>query len=136
MEGRNDEGQTLEGRNEVVASSAAVSDAVTVVVTRIVKQGCEKPYERWLAHLIASASLLPGYLGANIMRPASTGQREYTSVFRFDSVANLRAFEESDLRRRALEEVHDLVEADAVWQKLTGLELWFTPCLLYTSRCV
>ena len=36
-------------------------------------------------------------------------------------------FEESDLRRRALAEVIDLVEEDAVWNRLTGLELWFTP---------
>jgi antibiotic biosynthesis monooxygenase (ABM) superfamily enzyme len=51
----------------------------------------------------------------------------YTSVFRFASVEQLRAFERSDLRRRYLDEVADLVRADAVWDTTTGLEWWFSP---------
>jgi uncharacterized protein len=70
---------------------------------------------------------VPGYLGTNIHRPASSSPGEYTSVFRFDSVENLKRFEESDSRHRALEQVAALVEADAVWRKFTGLEFWFTP---------
>lgn len=103
------------------------SGPVTVVVTRTVKHGREAAYEAWLERLVREAGALPGYLGTNIHRPPAAGPRAYTSVFRFDSVEHLRAFEESDLRRRALAEVGDYVEADAVWRKLTGLELWFTP---------
>ncbi len=103
------------------------SEPVTVVVTRSVKPGREPAYEAWLGRLIASAAQLPGYLGTHVHRPATPGPRLYTSVFRFDSVAHLQAFETSELRRRALAEVVDLVEADATWKQLTGLELWFTP---------
>lgn len=101
-------------------------EPVTVVVRRRVKAGCEVAYEAWLVNLLAQARALPGYLGTTIHRPA-TGDREYVSVFRFDSIDSLRAFEESDLRRRALAEVIDLVEADAAWRELTGLEAWFAP---------
>lgn len=104
-----------------------VAQPVTVVVTRRVKPGREPSYEAWLERLIREASVLPGYLGTHVLRPAATGSREYTSVFRFDSVEHLRAFEDSDLRHRALAQAIDFVEADAVWNKLTGLELWFTP---------
>jgi uncharacterized protein len=104
-----------------------VPGAVTVVATRKVKAGHEPAYEAWLGRLIHEASALPGYLGANIVRPAAGGSREYTSVFRFGSIDYLRAFEESELRHRALAEIAPHVEADAVWRKLTGLELWFTP---------
>jgi antibiotic biosynthesis monooxygenase (ABM) superfamily enzyme len=100
---------------------------VTVVVTRVVKSGKEADYERWLHQLITDASSLPGYLGAHVHRPAAGGPREYSSVFRFDSVANLRSFEASDLRHRALREVAAFVEADAAWKEMTGLEFWFTP---------
>ncbi|MBK6688045.1 MAG: antibiotic biosynthesis monooxygenase [Deltaproteobacteria bacterium] len=86
---------------------------VTVVVKRQVRRGKEKDYEVWLERLIAGAASLPGYLGTNVLRP-STKAGEYTSVFRFDTVEHLLAFEESDLRRRALSEVEALVEADAV----------------------
>lgn len=104
-----------------------MSDAVTVVVTRRVKRGRELDYEKWLDKLIQDASTLPGYLGARVERPKEGEAPVYTSVFKFDSAEHLRAFETSDLRQRALLEVTDYVEADAVWSKLTGLELWFSP---------
>lgn len=103
------------------------NEPVTVVVSRRVKRGSEAAYERWLDQLIEGASALPGYLGAKVQRPSEGEPSVYTSVFRFASVETLRAFEESDLRRRALVAVSDLVEADAVWSKLSGLELWFSP---------
>lgn len=103
------------------------ADPVTVVVTRRVRAGHEPAYEAWLERLLAEAAPLPGYLGATVTRPAPTHPREYTSVFRFATVADLRAFEASELRRRALREVAAHVEADPIWRELTGLELWFTP---------
>ncbi len=108
-------------------SSDVEKEPVTVVVTRQVRVGSEAAYEVWLERLIEGAKGMPGYLGARVQRPGAGAPPVYTSVFRFDSVEHLRAFEVSDLRRRALVEVADLVEADAVWSRLTGLELWFTP---------
>ncbi len=99
---------------------------VTVVARRRVRKGSEAVYEAWLAKLQNDAHALPGYLGAQVHRPGP-GEAEYVSVFRFDSLANLEAFETSDLRRRALEEVALLSEVDAVWDRTTGLELWFDP---------
>lgn len=100
---------------------------VTVVVTRRVRPGREAAYEAWLSALQVDARALPGYLGVTTHRPPPDGPRTYTSVIRFDSLANLQAFERSELRADALRRVADLVEADAVWQRLTGLEFWFTP---------
>lgn len=100
---------------------------VTVVVTRRVKAGCEAAYEAWLTDLQQAARSLPGYLGVTTQRPAPTGPRDYVSVIRFRRLADLRAFEASPLRRDALARVAPLVEADAVWQTMTGLEFWFTP---------
>ncbi|MEZ4404911.1 MAG: antibiotic biosynthesis monooxygenase [Polyangiales bacterium] len=102
-------------------------EPVTVVVTRRVRPGHEADYESWLDRLIEGASTMSGYVGARVQRPGAGEPPVYTSVFRFESVESLRAFEESDLRRRALSEVTRFVEADAVWSRLTGLELWFTP---------
>lgn len=106
---------------------SAASEAVTVVVTRRIKPGHEAAYEAWLTALLHEVATVPGYLGTDVHRPPPTGPREYTSVFRFDSLAHLRGFETSELRRRALAQVAEHVEADAVWQQLTGLEFWFTP---------
>lgn len=69
---------------------------------------------------------MPGFVGAKVHRPEDGARPIYTSIFRFESLETLSAFESSGLRRRALAEVGALVEADAVWNRLTGLELWFT----------
>lgn len=107
-------------------TQAPGNEPVTVVITRRVKVGREADYEAWLQRLQADARGLPGYLGVTTQRPAP-GTREYVSVLRFESLAALRAFEQSELRARYLAQVTEFVEADAAWKELTGLEFWFTP---------
>jgi antibiotic biosynthesis monooxygenase (ABM) superfamily enzyme len=102
------------------------NETVTVVITRKVKRGRESEYEDWLRRLLEESKSMKGYLGATIQKPAP-GSTEYTSIFRFDTVDNLRKFEESELRSKYLQEVVDYVEADAIWKKITGLEFWFSP---------
>jgi antibiotic biosynthesis monooxygenase (ABM) superfamily enzyme len=106
--------------------SSINNDSVTVVVTRRVKSGYELQYENWLKRLFEEAKTMKGYIGATVQKPAP-GTTEYTSVFRFDNVENLRKFEESEIRARYLREVVDYVEADAIWRKFSGLEFWFLP---------
>jgi antibiotic biosynthesis monooxygenase (ABM) superfamily enzyme len=117
-----------EARHEHREGRSTIDDgAVTVVVTRRVKPGRAADYEAWLAGLQAEARSLPGYLGVTTHRPAANGPPDYTSVIRFDSLQHLQDFESSELRARALQQVADFVEGDATWQRLTGLEFWFTP---------
>jgi antibiotic biosynthesis monooxygenase (ABM) superfamily enzyme len=106
--------------------SGTNNDSVTVVVTRRVKSGYESQYENWLKRLLEEAKSMKGYMGAAVQKPAP-GTTDYTSVFRFDNVENLRKFEESEIRTRYLREVVDYVEADAIWKKFSGLEFWFSP---------
>ena len=101
-----------------------MSDPVTVVVRRSVRRGSESVYEDWLNRLAADAAEMPGYLGTQFQKPSGEGQ-PYVSIFRFDTVENLDAFERSDLRARYLAEISPHVEADAVGSKTTGLEVWF-----------
>lgn len=102
-----------------------MSVPVTIVVRRRVKPGREADYESWLTRLTeAAGSEAPGYLGAEFHKPVTLGG-EYKSVFRFDCLANLEAFERSEMRARMLKEVESIVASDAAWERLTGLEVWF-----------
>ena len=101
-----------------------MSEAVTIVVRRRVRAGSEQYYEDWLNRLTFDAQSMPGYLGAQFQKPAAQGA-PYTSVFRFDSLETLEAFERSDLRARYLAEIAPHVAADAAWDQTTGLEVWF-----------
>jgi uncharacterized protein len=100
---------------------------VTVLVRRRVKPGQEAAYEAWLTRLTEGvAQDFPGYLGAEFHRPGATGG-EFRSVFRFDDLAALERFETSEFRARMLDEAAPLFAADAVWERMTGLEFWFDP---------
>ena len=101
-----------------------MSDPVTVVARRRVRAGSEETYEAWLDRLAKDTQSVPGYLGAEFRKPAARGE-PYVSVFRFDSLSALEAFERSDLRARYLAEIAPHVEADAIWERTTGLEVWF-----------
>lgn len=104
-----------------------MSEPVTVVVRRTARPGREKDYEAWLGRLtLGAAEQFPGYLGAEFHRPASAGG-DYRSVFRFDSLDHLDAFERSDFRADMLAEAAPLFAAEAAWDRMTGLEFWFDP---------
>lgn len=103
-----------------------MSEPVTIVVRRKVKPGREADYEAWLTRLTdGAASQFPGYLGAEFHRPGADGA--YRSIFRFDGIEHLDAFERSDFRAGMLAEAEPLFAADAAWERLTGLEFWFDP---------
>lgn len=108
------------------ANSTPPTEPVTVIIRRRVKPGREAEYEAWLQRLQAEARTLSGYLGVTTQKPAATGSREYVSAVRFDSLQSLQAFEVSEMRERHLVEVLPLVQGDAVWERMTGLEFWFS----------
>ena len=103
-----------------------MSNPVTIVLRRKVKPGREADCEAWLKRLTeGAASRFSGYLGAQFHPPGANGA--YRSVFRFDSIDRLDAFECSDFRMQMLNEAELLFDADAAWERMTGLEFWFDP---------
>ncbi|RYH07605.1 antibiotic biosynthesis monooxygenase [Tropicimonas sp. IMCC6043] len=101
-----------------------MSDPVTVVVRRRVRAGCEAEYEAWLAQLTKGvAQNFEGYLGAEFSRPRPGGA--YRSVFHFDRLDHLEAFESSDFRTPIVAEAADYFDGEAAWDRMTGLEFWF-----------
>lgn len=104
-----------------------MSDTVTIVVRQRVKPGRETEYEAWLKRMTEGASTkVPGYIGVGFHRPEHPGG-PYRQIFRFDSVAELEAFERSEFRAKMLAEGATLFEADPTFERMTGLEFWFDP---------
>ena len=106
--------------------SRAATGPVTVIVSRQVKPGREAEYEAWLRGVTGAAHQFPGYLGADVVRPGPTGPREYTTIFRFSSLATLEQWETSAVRREWMDKVAELVTAEATVRRLEGLEFWFS----------
>jgi antibiotic biosynthesis monooxygenase (ABM) superfamily enzyme len=101
----------------------AADDPVTVLYSRRVKPGREADFETWARGIVAAARRFPGHLGASVLD--APGSREYHILFSFADRRSLRAWLDSDERRRWLARVSELLEADRGLQQLTGLETWF-----------
>lgn len=73
---------------------------------------------------LGAATRYPGHQGVTVVPPPA-GDREYLIVFRFDTEEHLRAWEESDERRRLIERSSTLADEPPRERQLTGLETWF-----------
>ena len=99
------------------------SHGVTVVVVRTVRAGQEAECETWMHGVSEVATKFPGHLGVTIFRPR-TGARDYTFVFRFDTVDNLARWESSAERDDWAHRAEAFTERVLI-HKHTGLETWF-----------
>jgi uncharacterized protein len=99
---------------------------VTTTVTRRIKPGHEAAYEGFLAGISGAARAFPGYLGVEVFRPAGAQGGEYRTVYRFDSVAHLRTWQNSAEHAVWLARAEPHVAGPMRTQVLTGLEGWFT----------
>ena len=99
---------------------------VTVVISRKVKPGCKKAFEKFVSGITAAAMTFDGHLGTNVFRPSSPQDNEYKIIFKFDRASNLKIWEESECRRQWLARAESLRLEPARIRVVTGLETWFT----------
>lgn len=105
--------------------SEAEAGPVTVSVARKVVPGREADYEAWMKEVTAKALEYPGHMGVNVIRPTSASN-EYVTIFRFDTYAHSRAWEDSPVRAEFRAALDGIVEGEDEVHKGTGLEFWFS----------
>ncbi|PHM06309.1 antibiotic biosynthesis monooxygenase [Nostoc sp. 'Peltigera malacea cyanobiont' DB3992] len=99
---------------------------VTVVITQLVKPGCETAYEAWLKEITRVSRTYVGHMGTNVICPQLGVRNEYVIIFRFDSYENLEVWMTSRDREHLLNQGKHLVESAPYVQKISGLEAWFS----------
>lgn len=102
--------------------------AVTVLISRNVKPGCEAEFEGATTRLIQVASAFKGCLGAQLVHPGEDPEVQdlmYHVVLAFDTQANLDAWHHSEERRQGLASADPYIEGAASIRPLSGLGLWF-----------
>lgn len=95
---------------------------VTTVITRRIRAGREGDFETWFRGISREAHAYPGHLGVGLIKLPN---REYVSVFRFDSYAHMRAWEQSEVRRKWMAWGRGFVEGEPRQHYVTGVEYWF-----------
>lgn len=103
------------------------AEPVTVVVRHRVKPGREAEFEAWQRGINEACLKFRGHMGFHVVRPADRKRPEYLVIFKFDSLANLETWEQSEERREWLARVEPLILHPPALERHTGMEVWFTP---------
>jgi len=103
-----------------------MDEAVTVVVTRRIKPGCEDAYRAWTKEITEVAARFPGHRGLVLQEPAAPGA-PWTLAYRFDTGAHLDAWLASPERAAHVARADALAEDGHMHAQLTGLEAFFAP---------
>lgn len=104
--------------------------AVTVLISRQVKPGCEVEFEHVMQQIIAVAATFKGHLGAQLVRPGDeqeVADSLYHVVLAFDSEANLKIWQSSPARSLGLAAAAPFMEGQTLVRQMSGLAHWFQP---------
>jgi uncharacterized protein len=101
-------------------------EPVTTVYTRHIRPGNEADFEAWFRHISGAVQTFDGNLGTGLIKVPDKKRPEYVTIFRFDSLDHLRAWENSGVRAAYMREIEPLLEDEPRRQIISGLEYWFT----------
>jgi uncharacterized protein len=104
---------------EKPTDNAATVNAATVIIGEKVRPGCEKAYLSWAQGLNSAASHYPGFIAAEI-NPPTPVQSDWSVIYRFDSIPNLRAWINSATRQDRLAEGRRYLNGPPTHQIVTG----------------
>ena len=110
---------------QVVANSKPSALPVTVVISQLVKPGCEEAYQEWQLDMDLAAKKFPGFLGTEMIKPLPGVQNEWVVIFRFDSARHLDDWFASDIHKDLLKQAEPFFEKVHVRRVGRGFEDWF-----------
>jgi uncharacterized protein len=96
----------------------------TVIVSRRVRPGAERDFERWNERLRAAAKRFKGYVGSEVQPPSEAHPDEWVTIYRFASVAELDAWLDSGERAALMAEGEHLLDAPAREQRVVEPAAW------------
>ena len=101
-----------------------MSEAVTIVITRRVREGSEADFERAVIDWIPKSIEFPGHQGVLVVQPPPGG-REYGAVIRFESLKHWQNFQNAPEYRDFLQKIRGYLETEPKVETITGMEAWF-----------
>jgi antibiotic biosynthesis monooxygenase (ABM) superfamily enzyme len=98
------------------------NEPVSVVLSRTVKAGHEREYEKLAHAAIEESKKYTGHEGTTVIKE---GERRYHLIYRFTNHGKLDQWLASPERKSIREQIAHITEESEDVQKLTGLETWF-----------
>lgn len=100
------------------------TEPVTTIVQQYVLPGKDEAFEAWSKAIRMACRTYKGYLGSEMIKPLEEGGT-YTTIFRFDSYANLEIWMESKERQEHLARTSDFCAAPPQINQYQSLEFMF-----------
>lgn len=97
----------------------------SVVISHHIIDGKQLEYEEWLEEIGPLCRSYPGHIDWQIIRPIPNLTFNYTVIIRFDNIANLKNWMESDVRKKLIEKAQPMFAQDDRYVMRTGLEFLF-----------
>jgi len=124
--------------SETHHKSQEIHQPVTLMIRRTPVPEKQRQFEKVLADTIKVALMFPGHLGVTVLTPEEAKSGEYRLIVKYDSLENLRRWERSAEAAYWLAKLAEHETKPAVFDRLCGLETWFTlpqlcPALLFRS---
>ena len=101
-------------------------EPVTVIITRLVREGSSAAFEDAVKAFIPKSLAFPGHMGVHMLRPPP-GEREYGAVLKFRAQQDWAAFRHSPEYLSFLAAIEPYLAEPQGVETLCGLESWFTP---------
>ncbi|HEY5895552.1 MAG TPA: antibiotic biosynthesis monooxygenase [Chthoniobacterales bacterium] len=103
-----------------------MEEPIHIAITRRVRKTHIAEFERALADFASRSLAEPGARGVHCLHPPpGSGSTEYGILRTFASVADRDAFYETALYKDWLVRIEPMVEGEASYRRLDGLEAWF-----------
>lgn len=99
---------------------------ITVLARHRITPGKEKAFEDWSHGVAAACRDFSGYLGTEVIRPATSKDNELVSIFRFDTYEHLETWMDSTERASWLDRTSAFSHKQPRVEH-HSLELWFSP---------
>jgi antibiotic biosynthesis monooxygenase (ABM) superfamily enzyme len=110
-----------------MGEAGAEDEGVTNVVERVPRPGQTAALEQAIKALIAEAMHFPGHQGVTVTRPSPPVQPGFRIIYRFDSVAHMRGWLDSEVYALLAADADRFTLGEASQELVAGLETWFTP---------
>ena len=102
-----------------MSAGNAADSAATVIIGQRLRLGCDEEYLAWQHDLNNTASRYPGFIAAEVSPPSAV-RPDWTVVYRFDTVANLRAWLNSATRQDRLTQGRQYLDGPPTQQVISG----------------
>lgn len=113
-------------------SSKLAIPPVTRIARRSPLPGHESQYEELIRAMFVKMRQFPGFLGAELIPPA-TPDDDYQVIVNFASEAELSRWDTSHERLKLQRQVSLIARAEPEYRRLLGLEAWFATAVIPAS---